>query len=70
MPFCTGGSAKEERACVASAETQCKVTPVILHGVVSPECKFTPVILHGVVSPESLGTLGKKKAEQVNRVMA
>jgi len=30
----------------------CKVTPVILHGVVSPECKVTPVIVHEVVSPE------------------
>ena len=30
----------------------CKVTPVILHGVVSPECKATAVILHGVVSPD------------------
>ena len=32
--------------------TPCKVTPVILHGVVSPECEITPVILHGVVSPK------------------
>ena len=31
---------------------ECKVASVILHGVVSPECKITPVILHGVVSPE------------------
>ena len=36
-----------------SGETNpCKVTPVILHGVVFPESKVTPVILHGVVSPE------------------
>jgi hypothetical protein len=36
-----------------SGETSpCKVTPVILHGVVFPESKVTPVILHGVVSPE------------------
>ena len=30
----------------------CQVTPVILHGVVSP--KVTPVILHGVISPDPL----------------
>ena len=29
---------------------ECKVTPVIPHGVVSQE--VTPVILHGVVSPD------------------
>jgi len=41
----------------ASGDTHpCKVTPVILHGVVSPDsgertpCKVTPVILHGTAS--------------------
>ena len=42
----------------------CKVTPVILHGVVTPE--MTGVTLHGVVSPEggarNLDKLGARNA--------
>jgi len=46
------GSARSGHTCwhrtlKPSAVSLCKVTPVILHGVVSPD------ILHGVVSPES-----------------
>jgi hypothetical protein len=41
----------------ASPHRLCKVTPVILHGVVSPDspsrgCKGEWMVLHGVVSPE------------------
>ena len=34
----------------------CKVTPIMLHGVVSPDkspCRMTAVTLHGVVSPDT-----------------
>ena len=37
--------------------TPCKVTPVILHGVVCPDttpCRMTGVALHGFVSPDGL----------------
>ena len=40
------------REIVHGNTTPCKVTPVILHGVVHQERRLLAVILHGVVSPE------------------
>ena len=48
--------------------TLCKVTAVILHGVI---CKVAPVILHGVVSQEkrTCGREGQEVGEHGDQVL-
>ena len=46
--------------------TPCKVTPVILHGVVSP----AGVTLHGVVFPEVQGSGSTQRASQIGQFMS
>ena len=59
--------AYEEREKIEKARTRpmCKVTPVILHGVVSSgdttPCRMTGVTLRGVVSPEGWGICGARE---------